>query len=354
MDDGEEAATEIDEEQFQSASFTQQAMLEMLTFVDDLVAPNPICRVSADDPVWVPAPYQQLRTLLRVHRTLSRALLEIRLRLDSSSSAKVGRTLGETVICVLSAKTGKVGEVIWTQVEEIKTRILESVDDGQDSSSGTQNPQGSSDIHEATRSLMEYVMFLQLNYLWVDPIVSQAAKFGKYVPQVGDLPPLTSMVVEMVSCLQEKLHSKSEKFPDPSLGFLFMLNNSSFLGDQLLYTSYFSGCCNAILAGKVEGYMERYIEVSWAPVLSCLFNRTPLCFGRNYSPLPKFESEFQKTYTAQKLWKVPDPKLRTTLREAIVKKIVPGYTKYIEDDNVTTPKLTPWKIQQMLQELFEG
>ncbi|CAN6169445.1 unnamed protein product [Urochloa humidicola] len=353
MDDGEEAATEIDEEQFQSVSFTREAMLEMLTSVDILVAPDPGYRVSVHDPVWVSAPYQQFHALVLVHNTLVTTLSQIQLSLDSSSSTKVGKILGGIVTSVLLAKERKVGEVIWTQMEEIRTRILESVDDGQDSSSCIQNPQGSSDIHEATRSLVEYVMFLQDNYFCVSPVVSQAISLGKYVPQVGDLRPLTSMAVQMVSCLQEKLHSKSEKFPDPSLGLLFILNNSFFIGDQLQYTFYFAGCCNAMLAGKVEGYMERYIEVSWAPVLSCLFNRTPLCFGRN-SPLPKFKSEFQKTYNAQKLWKVPDPKLRTTLREAIVKKIVPGYTKYVEDDNVTTPKLTPGNMQQMLQELFEG
>lgn len=80
----------------------------------------------------------------------------------------------------------------------------------------------------------------------------------------------------------------------------------------------------------------------------------PLCFGKNYSPLAKFESEFHKTYTSQKLWKVPDPKLRKTLRKAIIQKIVPAYTDYINDNNVTSPKLTPKDLEEMLQEMFEG
>jgi hypothetical protein len=105
------------------------------------------------------------------------------------------------------------------------------------------------------------------------------------------------------------------------------------------------------LLGKVEGYMESYLLVSWAPVLS---NPSPLCFGRNYSLLPKFESEFQKTYTTQKMWKVPEPELRRILCKAIIEKIIPGYTKYIEDNKITNPKFSPHELKEMLQELFEG
>jgi hypothetical protein len=105
---------------------------------------------------------------------------------------------------------------------------------------------------------------------------------------------------------------------------------------------------------KVEQYIESYIEVSWAPMLSCLSNPTPLCLGRNHSPLSKFESEFQKTYTTQKLWKVPDPELRKRLRKAVIEKIIPDYTRYIEDSKVINPKFTPQELEEMLQELFEG
>jgi hypothetical protein len=54
------------------------------------------------------------------------------------------------------------------------------------------------------------------------------------------------------------------------------------------------------------------------------------------------------------LWKVPDPKLRKTLRTAIIQKIIPRYTKYIKDNKVTTLKFSPQELEEMLQELFEG
>jgi len=153
---------------------------------------------------------------------------------------------------------------------------------------------------------MMYVMFLENYDSIMKPIVSEAASLGKYIPRVGDVPPLTSLEVEMVSCLEEKLANKSEAFPDQGLRFLFLLNNSSFIADQLHDTPYFPKSYKEDLAGKAEDYMKRYMQVSWALVLSCLINPTPNCLGKNYFPMPKFKSDFQKMYTTQiwrKYWK---------------------------------------------------
>ncbi|XP_039817885.1 uncharacterized protein LOC120680456 [Panicum virgatum] len=201
-------------EQLQFARFFQQAMLKMLSFVDFIVAPNltrQVVFVADGVPVPVPAPCEKLYTLLRVRQTLSK----IQLPFYSSSSAEVERIQGE-IVNVLSAKEGKVGEAIWSAMEEIRTQILESLEDGQ-GSSGTQTPQGSSDIDKATTSVMMYVMFLQRKYWLMAPIVSEAASVDKYVPRFGAVQPLISLELEMVSCLEEKLANKSEAFPDQGL-----------------------------------------------------------------------------------------------------------------------------------------
>ncbi|CAN6223795.1 unnamed protein product [Urochloa humidicola] len=327
-----------EEEQVQFASFTQQAMLRMLTFVDIVVL--------AGNRVFAPAPYGKIHILLRVRSSMFCALLRIRQPSPSSwrPSAEFNRIHGE-IVQVLSAKEGKAGEAIWSEMEVVRTQIMESLDDGGDSSSGTQGPQGSSDIHKATPSVLSYITFLMRNYRTLEPVVS------KHVPhQIGDLPHLDSMITGMASYLEQKLASKSEAFPDQSLRLLFLLNNTSLIRDQCYFPESYEA-----LTGKVEGYMRSYIQVSWAPVLACLFDpSTAGCFGRSSSPLSKFESEFRKTYATQKLWKVPDPMLRQKLREAITGKIIPGYTKYIDDNNVTTPRVTPDDLEDMLQELFEG
>ncbi|CAN6192372.1 unnamed protein product [Urochloa humidicola] len=358
--DEEEPSTESEEqdmtEQAQFASFTQQALLKLLAFVDFTDALSLSCDALIGNRAFPPAParYEKLHALLQVRYTLSKALSQIRY---SSPSAEVERILGE-IVSVLSAKEAKVGEAIWTQVEEIRTRILESIEDAEDPSY-TQTIRGLSGIHKATSSMMAYVRFLLdggvIIFSSVASVVSEAASRGKYVPQIGDETPLRSLAAEMVSSVQEKLANKSEAlFPDQSRRFLFLINNSSFILNQLCYPYNFTGSLKAAFSEKEEGYIESYIQVSWAPVLACLSNPTPRRLGKKYSPLHQFESKFQKTCATQKLWKVPYPGLRKKLREAIIDKIVPGYTKYIEGNKKTTPKFTPQNLEEMLQELFEG
>jgi hypothetical protein len=60
--------------------------------------------------------------------------------------------------------------------------------------------------------------------------------------------------------------------------------------------------------------------------------------------------------TTQKLWKVPDPKLRNRLRRAIIDEVIPVYTRYLlaVDYGNAPLKFSPSYLQEMLQELFEG
>jgi len=191
----------------------------------------------------------------------------------------------------------------------------------------------------------------------VKAIVTEAGSLGLYVPRITQAPPLICLFIEMASCVEEKLASMSESsFQDKALRFLFLLNNSYFIREHLDLT--FPSLNNVHLESithKVKAYMESYIQVSWAPMLSCLLNAAPLCFRRNnYSQLPKFESEFQKICSVQRQWKVPDPKLRKALRKAITEKVILEYTECIEDNKVATTKLSPRELEEMLQELFEG
>ena len=128
------------------------------------------------------------------------------------------------------------------------------------------------------------------------------------------------------------------------LRFLFLINNTNFIGQQLHQDP----------THKIDNYIESYLQVSWAPVLKCLNNPTFHCGFTRSSPIPKFQSKFQTIYTAQKLWKVPDPELRKRLREVIIKKVVTGFKEYLEDHNSITPGVTPQEVEEILQELFEG
>lgn len=252
---------------------------------------------------------------------------------------------------LLSSKQGGLDEAIWNMMEETsRTRLTK---DNGGSCWGVQTPQGSSsDIHELTRAMVSYIVLLSTNWATAHQLVDEAAQLRGYVPRFDKVSPLTSLVMETVLCLEEKLAEESRSFQNQSLRFLFLTNNSYFIWEQLNPTLLLESHM-AALARKIENYIQTYLQVSWAPVLSCLFNSTPLCMGRYSSPA-KFESEFQKTYNVQKFWKVPDPNLRRRLRVAVIDKVIPSFQKYLEYNGISPSRITPHDLMDMLQELFEG
>jgi hypothetical protein len=348
----EEPETETDQcgddeaslpDQFQFAKLINQTMFEMLAFVDVICSEAAVRR-------GVPVSYvmEKLSILLGVRFALSEALSKIRFLFHSPTSAQVERKQDE-IIRLLSAKEAKLDEIIWVAMEYIRTHVLLCIDDSC-SLGGS-----SSDIHKATRSLMRYISFIHSHYSSMSPIVSEAARIGKYVPHIEDLFPLNSMIMEMTSFLQERLVDISELFPDQGLSFLFLLNNSYFVWEGLSRLNYSSlKVYVPALYDKLNEYKESYLQVSWAPLLKFLFNTKPVPFWKNYNAQIMFESELRKTYITQKPWKVPNTELKISLRKAITEIIKPGNTKYINDNNITTPRVTPQELEEMLQDLFEG
>ncbi|CAN6181596.1 unnamed protein product [Urochloa humidicola] len=344
-----------------SARFAETCILKILPFVDTMILVAPCFRDATSNSCDIAvvgdgalAPAEKLRPLIVVREAVSRASQDIRLSCCSTSSEEAKRITDE-MASLLSAKETMLDEAIWNAMEEVRTRLLASSTEDDDSSwCGSQTPQGSSDIHKVTRAIISYINLLSNHCPTVHQIVDQAAQLRVYVPKIDNMTPLTSLMMETVSCLEAKLAEKSRSFTDPSLRFLFLINNSYFIWQQLYPTTSILESQLSGLARKIDNYIETYLQMSWAPVLSCLYNSTPLCLGRIYSSPAKFESEFQKTYAAQKLWKVPDPKLRRRLRVAITEKVVSNFTKYLEYNNISPSRITPHDLMDMLQELFEG
>ncbi|KAK3134609.1 hypothetical protein QOZ80_6AG0551290 [Eleusine coracana subsp. coracana] len=296
----------------------QATLSKMLPFVDAIVAKGAV--VEAAD--------VKLQALILVRDALCTASVQIlSFRVETRD--------------ILSADLpmAKLDEAIWDTTQEAKIGVM---------SSWWDTPR-SSDIHPVTRSLISYIKVLWANHRSVDPILHDAFLRGHFVPTNVNVRHLTNLTVEMVHCLEEKLTRESKPFLDQSLKFLFLINNFHFILQQLSPW----GFSMQELARKINDNGNSYIQVSWAPVLKCLHNPTLHCFTRR-STLPKFESKFQQTYNAQKLWKIPDPGMRKRMREAIVKEVIPDFTEFFKDYTISTPRITPQVMKNMLEELFEG
>lgn len=333
-------------DQIQLALFVKETLFKMVAFVDVIIVHLDRNTITCENLManGARALYQKISMLLLVHNALSEALSKVSLL--SAANTEIGR-IWDKMFVLLFTKDVKACIVMCRTLEKISTRIMELMED----MAATITPQGSSDIHKVTCSAMDHITFLLDNHSTLVPIVS--------IPPEDDsvwtwLDTLDSKILKMASSLEQKLVSLSKSFSHQGLRFLFLLNNSYFMRERLQY-SHLQEFGFRHLTCKVNDYMNSYLDVSWEPVLSCLSDPTVLClFGKNYSPLSKFETEFQKTYTIHKLWKVPNPELRKSLRIAITEKIIPRYTRYIEDNSVITAKMGPCKLKKMVQELFEG
>uniref|UniRef100_A0A0E0L1P9 Exocyst subunit Exo70 family protein n=1 Tax=Oryza punctata TaxID=4537 RepID=A0A0E0L1P9_ORYPU len=144
---------------------------------------------------------------------------------------------------------------------------------------------------------------------------------------------LATLIAQMFTNLEQHLEKKSESFSDSSLRYRFLLNSSYFVREEFCIYFLRSGTTLTFMQyhEKFMQYHEKYMLVSWEPVLSFLHNKMPMWFPKHSSKLARFKSEFQKACIHHKLWKVPNPKLRQELREAIIGKVITGYKRYLED-----------------------
>jgi hypothetical protein len=344
--------------------FVAATFLQMLPFVDVVVAlevANPACGDDHGGKGGAVASAHKFQTLTDVREALSGVSEQVHLWnlwLCYSRDAEATRISGE-MSSLLLAKLDKLDVAIRETRDHIRTQFMSLTHDHDTTWDVSLLDPSSPGIHKATRSVVGYIVVLSTSYdRSMDPPTvhehEERSLRGKDVVVRGDENTSSSiLIMMMIRYLEEHLTRVSWSFPDQSLRFLFLLNNFYFMRKQL--------CTNRILdvpmyalTRKIDGYIDSYLRVSWMPVLKPLHNHyLPRCFTR-CSAQHKFETKFDKTYTAQKLWKVPDPELREELRTTIIERVISTVTMFLEDKGTNASGSTPKKLEQMLEELFEG
>ncbi|KAF7012057.1 hypothetical protein CFC21_026290 [Triticum aestivum] len=216
---------------------------------------------------------------------------------------------------------------------------------------------GAGEVHRNTRLLVNCITLMRKAHA-----STKSSAHSHYTGELHDL------IHDTVNYLKDLLLKKSALCSDPSLRYMFLLNNSNFIA-QVSETSICldvelcSGQQRRLeLKNERNKYMDGYLDASWGHVVSCIpKSRSPgLIRGWiNTRSLAKFESAFHETYQAQKLWKVPDPRLRDVLRRAIIERVIPGYRDYLKEHPLLEKQASdgsssPEVLEEMLAELFEG
>uniref|UniRef100_M8C7H4 Exocyst subunit Exo70 family protein n=1 Tax=Aegilops tauschii TaxID=37682 RepID=M8C7H4_AEGTA len=223
---------------------------------------------------------------------------------------------------------GEVGKLMESICETMK--LLSWTLDKKLNSWATEILGGGGQVHKNIRLMVDYVVLMRKARAWTQLNTTHRHSTNKF----------EDMIRHATNYLKILL-LKSELCSDPSL----------------------SGHPSGLkLTPECENYLDSYLDASWERVVSYIPKSNfhgPLRRWINTTSLAKFHSAFDNTYQAQKFWKVPEPRLRSLLRETIIKRVISAYNDYLKEHpelekSVSGGSNCPKVMEEMLGELFEG
>lgn len=265
----------------------------------------------------------------------------------------------------LEGARNRLNEAIFSTAEEVRT-LMEN-----DDSWAIGIQRGGGELHRNTRLMVNCIMAM----------VEVQALSRKYAGSYDNGRNIGHLIDDSVRYLKDLLLRKSELCSEPSLRYMFLLNNSNFIA-QLFEVETRPGERN-VLTPECEKYLQGYLAVSWGHVLPCLpetvfmdssldvsrghllscipktFFHGPLQRWKKTFSLTKFGAAFHETYHVQKFWKVPEPWLRYLLRKLITELVISGYRSYLKErpeleKHVSGGSSSPEALEEKLGQLFEG
>lgn len=292
---------------------------------------------------------ENLPAVLHMYICVSNASYDLRaLRVVSSEAQSIFCEIGAS----LQREENKLIQTISSRMWNMRMTLIDG-----DDSWAIEIPQGGGEVHRKTQMLVDCVLSMR-----------KAQALMQNSTQSHKIANLGRLIDETVAYTKDLLLTKSKLCSDPSLRYLFLLNNFYFIAqvsdpsiplDVELGSRQHSGL---ELTPECEKHMNSYLDVSWRHVLSCIPKSNfhgPLQRWKNTSSLAKFESAFHKTYQAQKFWKVPEPQPRDVLWKTITERVISGYRDYLKEhpelaEHISRGSSSPEVLEQMLGELFEG
>jgi hypothetical protein len=288
---------------------------------------------------------EKLQTIVHMYICVSSASYDICTKhLISSEAQSIFDQIGASLETEENRLIRKLSSWMWLAKQKLLNKK-------HDDSWAIEIVQGGAKVHSNTRLMANCIVLMR-----------KALVLTQNSAQSQNTEKLRKLIDGTTEYLKDLLLQKSKLCSDPSLRYLFLLNNTCFaaqVSEPLMSSEPHRG---PRLLSDRQKYMDSYLEVSWGPVMSCISSSNflgPLSRWINTSPLAKFQSAFHKTYQAQKFWKVPDPRIRSLLRETITKRVISGYYDYLKEHpelkkQVSGGSNSPVVFEKMLAELFEG
>lgn len=245
-------------------------------------------------------------------------------------------------------------------------------------------------IHPLTRYVMNYLKYTGDYKETLEKIFEKHTELEKKFPEsialdlekesesphnfetMAGTTPFSIQVVTVMDLLDSNLDKKSRLYRDPSLRYIFLMNNGRYILQKVksaaeILTMMGDTWCRR-RSTVVRQYHKNYQRETWNRVLQTLNQDGLVVNGKPNKQLLKdrfkiFSTTFEMIYRTQSAWVVSDEQLQSELRISISAVLIPAYRsffgrfrQYLDSARQSDKyiKYQPEDVESMIEKLFEG
>ncbi|KAL4587085.1 hypothetical protein LXL04_011735 [Taraxacum kok-saghyz] len=228
-------------------------------------------------------------------------------------------------------------------------------------------------VHPLSRYVMNYVKYACDYGGTFEQIFQQNAKLVQPAsPEDMDKSPLAAQVMSVMGILDSNLAVKSTLYKDPSLRYIFLMNNGRYILTKVRESNEIrkmmgDNWCRR-RSSEVRHYHKSYQRETWTRLLQCITQEGIQVNGKVNKQVLKerfknFNAMFDEIHKTQSTWVVREQQLLSELRASISAVVIPAYRSFVgrykhhfepgksADKYI---KYQPEDIEALIETLFDG
>ncbi|CAM8951517.1 unnamed protein product [Rhodiola kirilowii] len=312
---------------------------------------------------------EKLFKIIDMYETIRDNLPKIIEHFEGSESAEVLKTETSSALCCI-------GEVIVNIFSELEKSIKSDV--------GKQ-PVPSGTVHPLTRYTINYLGYaceywntldqvfkVQQNHQEDESSSNPEDNKDHNGNMLASSSPFLKQIAAVMDLLDANLDAKSNLYRDPSLRYIFLMNNGRYILQKMKGMSQVYRMMGELWGRKCSSELRKYHKAyqreTWGKVLGCLSHDGLQVNGKVNKPALKerfktFNSMFDNIHRTQSTWLVSDTQLQSELRISVSSVVVPAYRSFLGrfgqclDSGRQSEKYVKYQpddIQTLIDELFDG
>ncbi|XP_010453371.1 PREDICTED: exocyst complex component EXO70B1-like [Camelina sativa] len=179
-------------------------------------------------------------------------------------------------------------------------------------------------------------------------------------------------MIRVMELLDANLDIKSKLYRDPSLRYIFLMNNGRYILQKIKGSTEIRDLMGQSWTRKrsteLRQYHKSYQRETWGKVLQCMNQEGLQVNGKVSKPVLKerfkiFNAMFDEIHKTQSTWIVSDEQMQSELRVSISALVIPAYRSFFGrykqhlDSGKQTDKYVkyqPEDIESFIDDLFDG